>query len=160
ARWRHRAGAFRARSLPCLPLGRGGLGRAVPSRVQRHPHARVFAGASRRAAARGQGPGCVAARCTCRAACAPGAAACRPPCPYTPAFHRGRTMNDVNKHVNKVAASAGAQWLLDGFSVLRKAPLGLGLLGAIYGAIALVVAILASRSPALMGLQLLMMLVG
>jgi hypothetical protein len=69
-------------------------------------------------------------------------------------------MNDVNDHVNKVAASAGAQWLLDGFSVLRKAPLGLGLLGAIYGAIALVVAILASRSPALMGLQLLMMLVG
>ena len=63
-------------------------------------------------------------------------------------------------NVNKVAASAGAQWLLDGFSVLRKAPLGLGLLGAIYGAIALVVAILASRSPALLGLQLLMMLVG
>ncbi len=63
-------------------------------------------------------------------------------------------------NVNKVAASAGAQWLLDGFSVLRKAPLGLGLLGAIYGAIALVVAILASRSPALMSLQLLMMLVG
>ena len=65
-------------------------------------------------------------------------------------------MNDVNK----VAASAGAQWLLDGFGALRKAPLGLGLLGAIYGAIALVVAILASRSPALLGLQLLMMLVG
>ena len=65
-------------------------------------------------------------------------------------------MNDVNK----VAASAGAQWLLDGFAALRKAPLGLGLLGAIYGAIALVVAILASRSPALLGLQLLMMLVG
>ena len=65
-------------------------------------------------------------------------------------------MNDVNK----VAASAGAQWLLVGFGALRKAPLGLGLLGAIYGAIALVVAILASRSPALLGLQLLMMLVG
>ena len=65
-------------------------------------------------------------------------------------------MNDVNK----VAASAGAQWLLEGFGALRKAPLGLGLLGAIYGAIALVVAILASRSPALLGLQLLMMLVG
>ena len=69
-------------------------------------------------------------------------------------------MNDGNGHVNKVAASAGAQWLLDGFSALRKAPLGLGLLGAIYGAIALVVAILASRSSALMSLQLLMMLVG
>ena len=65
-------------------------------------------------------------------------------------------MNDVNK----VAASAGAQWLLDGFGALRKAPLGLGLLGAIYGAIALVVAMLASRSPALMSLQLVMMLVG
>ena len=69
-------------------------------------------------------------------------------------------MNDVNGRVNKVAASAGAQWLLDGFSALRKAPLGLGLLGAIYGAIALVVAILASQSPALMSLQLLMMLLG
>jgi len=69
-------------------------------------------------------------------------------------------MNDANNQVNQVSASAGAQWLLDGFGALRKAPLGLGLLGAIYGAIALVVAIVASRSPALMSLQLLMMLVG
>ncbi|MDQ2702021.1 MAG: hypothetical protein M3Y70_04235 [Pseudomonadota bacterium] len=65
-------------------------------------------------------------------------------------------MNDVNK----VSASAGAQWLLDGFAALRKAPLGLGLLGAIYGAIALLVAMVASQAPALMALQLLMMLAG
>lgn len=33
----------------------------------------------------------------------------------------------------KVPASAGAEWLLGGFSVLRKAPLALGLLGLIWG---------------------------
>lgn len=43
------------------------------------------------------------------------------------------------KDVCKVPASAGAEWLLGGFRLLRQAPLGLGLLGAIYGAIALLV---------------------
>lgn len=36
-------------------------------------------------------------------------------------------------HINKVPASNGAQWLLDGFALLRKAPLTLGLLGLIWG---------------------------
>lgn len=35
--------------------------------------------------------------------------------------------------VRKVPASAGAEWLLGGFSLLRKAPLTLGLLGLIWG---------------------------
>lgn len=35
--------------------------------------------------------------------------------------------------VRKVPASAGAEWLLGGFSLLRKAPLALGLLGLIWG---------------------------
>lgn len=43
------------------------------------------------------------------------------------------------KDVRKVPAAAGAEWLLGGFRLLRQSPLGLGLLGAIYGAIALLV---------------------
>ena len=39
--------------------------------------------------------------------------------------------------INKVAASAGAEWLLGGFALLRKAPLALGLLGMIWGLLSL-----------------------
>ncbi|MEO8365449.1 MAG: BPSS1780 family membrane protein [Pseudoxanthomonas sp.] len=35
--------------------------------------------------------------------------------------------------INKVPASAGAEWLLGAFALLRKAPLALGLLGVIWG---------------------------
>lgn len=35
--------------------------------------------------------------------------------------------------IRKVPASAGAEWLLGGFALLRKAPLALGLLGLIWG---------------------------
>ena len=42
--------------------------------------------------------------------------------------------------IRKVPASAGAEWLLGGFGLLRKAPFGLGLLGVLYGLIALLVA--------------------
>lgn len=35
--------------------------------------------------------------------------------------------------IRKVSASAGAEWLLGGFALLRKAPLALGLLGLIWG---------------------------
>ena len=45
-------------------------------------------------------------------------------------------MNDIRK----VPASAGAEWLLGGFGLLRKAPLGLGLLGVLYGLLTLLVA--------------------
>ncbi|WP_159017054.1 BPSS1780 family membrane protein [Cognatiluteimonas profundi] len=43
------------------------------------------------------------------------------------------------KDVLKVPASAGAEWLLGGFRLLRQAPFGLASLGAIYGVIALLV---------------------
>jgi uncharacterized membrane protein len=43
------------------------------------------------------------------------------------------------KDVRKVPASAGAEWLLGGFRLLRQAPLGLAGLGLIYGLIALLV---------------------
>lgn len=39
--------------------------------------------------------------------------------------------------IRKVSASAGAEWLLGGFGLLRKAPVGLVSLGVIYGAISL-----------------------
>ncbi|MET0581594.1 MAG: BPSS1780 family membrane protein [Pseudoxanthomonas sp.] len=35
--------------------------------------------------------------------------------------------------INKVPASAGAEWLLGAFALIRKAPLALGMLGAIWG---------------------------
>jgi len=40
---------------------------------------------------------------------------------------------------NKVSASAGAEWLLGAFALLRKAPLALGLLGLIWGALSLLI---------------------
>src|SRR5678815_3525963 len=43
------------------------------------------------------------------------------------------------KDVRKVPASAGAEWLLGGFRLLRQAPLGLAGLGLIYGLVALLV---------------------
>lgn len=42
-------------------------------------------------------------------------------------------------NINKVPASAGAEWLLGGFALLRKAPLALGLLGVIWGMLSMVV---------------------
>jgi hypothetical protein len=68
----------------------------------------------------------------------------------------GKSMNDVNK----VSASAGAQWLLDGFATLRKAPLGLGLLGVIYGAIALSVGLAVGNQGLFMALEVVMVLIG
>lgn len=65
-------------------------------------------------------------------------------------------MNDVTK----VPASAGAQWLLDGFAVLRKAPLGLGMLGVIYGALSLLVGFTIDNHGVFLALQLVMLLIG
>lgn len=42
--------------------------------------------------------------------------------------------------INKVPASAGAQWLLDGLSILRRAPLQLGALGAVWALLSLLAA--------------------
>ena len=39
--------------------------------------------------------------------------------------------------INKVPANAGAEWLLRGFALLRKAPLALGVLGLIWGLVSL-----------------------
>lgn len=63
--------------------------------------------------------------------------------------------------VRKVRPSAGAEWLLGGFSLLRKSPFGLGLLGALFGLLAVVLAMLTMNSPGLVVLQqLVMMLLG
>ncbi len=63
--------------------------------------------------------------------------------------------------VNKVPASAGAQWLLDGMANLRRAPLAFGFLGVIYGAIALVVGQAAMVNVGLfMALEVLLVLLG
>lgn len=42
-------------------------------------------------------------------------------------------------NINKVEASAGAAWLVGGFTLLRQAPLGLGTLGLIWGLLSLLV---------------------
>ena len=63
--------------------------------------------------------------------------------------------------VRKVRPSAGAEWLLGGFGLLRRSPLGLGLLGALFGLLAVVLAMITMSSPGLMLLQqLVMMLLG
>ena len=42
-------------------------------------------------------------------------------------------MTGENNEIRKVPASAGAEWLLGGFGLLRRAPMALGLLGLIWG---------------------------
>ncbi|MGV8960164.1 MAG: BPSS1780 family membrane protein [Stenotrophomonas sp.] len=63
--------------------------------------------------------------------------------------------------IRKVSASAGAEWLLTGFALLRKAPLALGTLGMIWGLAAMLVMAVALLSPALaLPLQFLLLLAG
>jgi hypothetical protein len=63
--------------------------------------------------------------------------------------------------INKVPASAGAEWLLGGFALLRKAPLALGMLGVLWGLASLVVMLVATAVPVLLyGLQFLLILAG
>jgi hypothetical protein len=63
--------------------------------------------------------------------------------------------------INKVPASAGAEWLLGGFALLRRAPLALGTLGVLWGLVSLVVMLVAAAVPVLMyGLQFLLILAG
>lgn len=63
--------------------------------------------------------------------------------------------------IRKLPASAGAEWLVSGFTLLRRAPLGLGLLGVIWALAALLLTLLASLAPALaLPAQLLMALAG
>jgi hypothetical protein len=63
--------------------------------------------------------------------------------------------------VARVPASAGAEWLLGGFRLLRQAPLGLGALGAIYGLVALLVPLsLEVHATLFMLLELVLVLLG
>lgn len=49
--------------------------------------------------------------------------------------------------IRKVPASAGAQWLLETFGLLRKSPLGFGALGLLYAALWLGTALLGQAMP-------------
>ncbi len=63
--------------------------------------------------------------------------------------------------IRKLPASAGAEWLLTGFALLRRAPLALGMLGMTWGLIAVVGAGLAMLLPALgLAVQFLLLLAG
>ena len=63
--------------------------------------------------------------------------------------------------IRKVPASAGAEWLLGAFGLLRKSPLGFGLLGLIYAGLSLLVVLTAQSVPALGGaLQLVFLFIG
>lgn len=63
--------------------------------------------------------------------------------------------------VRKVRPGAGAEWLLGGFALLKRSPLGLGLLGAIFGVLAGAASIMATRSTQLFAVtELAMLLLG
>jgi hypothetical protein len=63
--------------------------------------------------------------------------------------------------VRKVRPGAGAEWLLGGFALLRRSPLGLGLLGAIFGVLAGSVALVATRGgQSFVAAELVMLLLG
>lgn len=62
--------------------------------------------------------------------------------------------------VRKVSAGAGAEWLLGGFGLLRKAPGGLAATGAVLGLVSAVPVLLMDSAPgAFLGLQLLIVLI-
>jgi len=65
------------------------------------------------------------------------------------------------KDVRKVPASAGAEWVLGGFRLLRQSPIGFGTLGLVYGLIALLVSLSATKStPLALLLELVLVVVG
>lgn len=64
-------------------------------------------------------------------------------------------------NINKVPASAGAEWLLAGFALLRRAPVGLGMLGALWGLLSLLLMLVAVLAPPmLLAMQFLLVLAG
>ncbi|KAF1720248.1 BPSS1780 family membrane protein [Pseudoxanthomonas wuyuanensis] len=64
-------------------------------------------------------------------------------------------------NINKVPASAGAEWLLAGFALLRRAPVGLGMLGMLWGLLSLLLMLVAVLAPPmLMAMQFLLVLAG
>ena len=63
--------------------------------------------------------------------------------------------------IRRLPASAGAEWLLGGFGLLRRSPFGLGAMGALYGALAVLLSLAATRDVSLfMALELLLVLIG
>jgi uncharacterized membrane protein len=63
--------------------------------------------------------------------------------------------------IRKLPASAGAEWLLGGFGLLRRSPLGLGAMGALYGVLALLLSLAAARNVSLfMLLEVVLVVVG
>lgn len=63
--------------------------------------------------------------------------------------------------IRKVPAAAGAEWLLDAFRLLKKSPLGFGLLAVIYAVLWLVVVLVAGAAPdAAKVLQLVFIVIG
>jgi hypothetical protein len=63
--------------------------------------------------------------------------------------------------IRKLPASAGAEWVLGGFALLRRAPLALGALGALWGLLASLVVTVGTAVPALATvLQVLVALAG
>lgn len=63
--------------------------------------------------------------------------------------------------IRKLPASAGAEWVLGGFALLRKAPLALGLLGVLWGLVSLLAVTALAAAPALgVAVQLLLALAG
>lgn len=63
--------------------------------------------------------------------------------------------------IRRLPASAGAEWLLGGFALLGRAPMALGLLGALWGMLGAVVLAVALAVPALAAaLQFLLALAG
>ncbi|WP_449468249.1 BPSS1780 family membrane protein [Stenotrophomonas humi] len=61
--------------------------------------------------------------------------------------------------IHKVPASAGADWLLTGFGLLKRAPLALGSLGILWGVGTSLVLSLAMLAPASLGLALQFLLI-
>jgi hypothetical protein len=63
--------------------------------------------------------------------------------------------------IRKVPAAAGAEWLLGAFGLLRKSPLGFGLLGLIYAGLWLALILIMQAAPAVGGaLQLVFLIIG
>src|SRR5690606_19160522 len=125
------AGEGRAGPLPGLPGRAARLGRAVPSRVQCRPHARLHPGQGARAGGgRLRRPRAVAAGRR-GAAGAPGAAPLRASFTQPGALSRRTARTDPGNimEYNKVNAGSGAQWLLDGIALLRRHPATLLVIG-------------------------------
>ncbi|MDH5822056.1 BPSS1780 family membrane protein [Luteimonas sp. RD2P54] len=62
--------------------------------------------------------------------------------------------------VRKVSIGDGAEWLLAGFGLLRRSPLGLGLLGAIFGFLTALPLLFGEQLGAFMAFQLVLVILG